>query len=73
MSGPFGYGLDGDPNSTIWWIEDLKRRHGVLLTPGAFFEDPAGFRLGFGVEEETLVEGLKILSTYLHEATRAAS
>lgn len=73
VSGPFGYGLDGDPNSTIWWIEDLKRRHGVLLTPGAFFEDPAGFRLGFGVEEETLVEGLKILSTYLHEATRAAS
>ncbi|HKI84005.1 MAG TPA: pyridoxal phosphate-dependent aminotransferase [Candidatus Krumholzibacteria bacterium] len=69
VNGPFGFGLDGDPDSSIWWIRDLKQRHGVLLTPGEFFEEPGGFRLGFGVAEETLVEGLKLLSGYLREAT----
>jgi aspartate/methionine/tyrosine aminotransferase len=73
VSGAFGFGLDGDPDSTVWWIEELKRRHGVLVTPGAFFEEPTGFRLGFGVQEEILVEGLKLLSTYLREVTAALS
>jgi aspartate/methionine/tyrosine aminotransferase len=72
VRGPFGYGLDGDPDSSIWWIEELKQRHGVLVTPGAFFEEPSGFRLGFGVAEETLLEGLNLLSGYLRAAAGVA-
>lgn len=70
--GPFGFGLDGDPDSSIWWIEELKQRHGVLVTPGAFFEEPSGFRLGFGVGEKSLLEGLDLLSGYLRAATEVA-
>ncbi len=69
IQGDFGFSLDGDPDSSIWWIEDLRRRDGVLVTPGAFFEEPQGFRLGFGVEETTLEDGLALLSRYLREAT----
>ena len=73
VTGDFGFGLDGDPDSSVWWIEDLKRRHGVLVTPGAFFEEPAGFRLGFGVDEKILEEGLELLSSHLRAAASAGS
>jgi len=65
---PFGFSLDGAPDASIWWIEDLRRREGVLVTPGGFFEEPRGFRLGFGVEAEILEEGLDRLAGYLEQA-----
>jgi aspartate/methionine/tyrosine aminotransferase len=65
-----GFGLDDEPDSSIHWIADLKRREGILVTPGAFFEEPHGFRLGYGIEEEALGEGLRLLGEYLREATR---
>ncbi len=67
--GPHGFGLDGDPDASIHWIADLKRQEGVLVTPGTFFEDPAGFRLGFGIGEEPLRAGLQALGGYLRAAT----
>jgi aspartate/methionine/tyrosine aminotransferase len=71
--GPHGFGLDGDPDSSIHWIADAKRSEGVLVTPGAFFEDPLGFRLGFGIEEAELEAALEALGRYLRRATGIAS
>jgi aspartate/methionine/tyrosine aminotransferase len=68
VTGPFGHGLDGEADASIWWIEALRRRHGVLVTPGTFFERPTAFRLGFGLAPAALTEGLDALSRLLREA-----
>jgi aspartate/methionine/tyrosine aminotransferase len=43
----------------------LKKDFETSVVPGVFFEDPRGFRLGFGVEPEILEEGLKAIRAAL--------
>lgn len=70
--GPFGYGLDaGSPGSHVW-IEALLRQEGVGLVPGAFFEDPAAFRLGYGLEPARLEAGLERLERFLRRVMEEA-
>lgn len=45
----------------------LLQERGVLLVPGGRFELPCGARLGYCAPEETLREGLALLSQALHE------
>ena len=45
----------------------LLRERGVLLVPGSRFELPCGARLGYCAQEETLREGLRLLSEALRE------
>ena len=45
-------------DDTEAFVERLLEEHGTLVVPGEFFEAPGHVRLGFGVEEETLREGL---------------
>jgi aspartate/methionine/tyrosine aminotransferase len=72
IRGPFGFGLDAWPGGSHEWIEALRRDERVHLVPGAFFEDPRAFRLGFGCEPEQLREGLSRLSAFLREAMEEA-
>jgi aspartate/methionine/tyrosine aminotransferase len=72
VRGPFGFGLDRSPGGSHEWIEALRRDERVHLVPGAFFEDPRAFRLGFGCEREQLREGLMRLSGFLREAMEEA-
>lgn len=65
VRGPFGYGLDAFEEGSQFWIEDLRRQKNVQLTPGAFFEDPRAFRLGYGVDAGVLREGLRRLEEHL--------
>ena len=67
VTGPFGFGLDEFPDGAHYWLEDLRRRRGVQLTPGAFFGDARGFRLGFGVDPGILGEGLRRVEDHLRE------
>ena len=71
-SGLFGYGLDAHPDGSHVWIAALAREERVHLTPGAFFEDPLAFRLGFGVEAAALREALNRLSRFLRRAKEMA-
>lgn len=66
--GPFGFGLDEHPAGSHQWIMALHQQRGVLLTPGAFFEEPRAFRLGFGGPTPQLREGLAALSQHLRDA-----
>jgi len=43
------------------FVEKASARHGVLTVPGAYFEDPRGFRLGFGIEPDRLAAALERL------------
>ena len=61
----FGFGLDRWDSSSHLWIEDFRQLHSVQLTPGAFFENPRAFRLGYGIDAEPLREGLQRLEHYL--------
>ena len=70
---PLGFGLDGGDDGSELWIEDLRRTHGVQLTPGAFFGDVRAFRLGFGGDVEALREGLARLDDYLQQARTTAA
>ena len=73
VGGPFGFHLDAHEDSSHVWIEDLRRRTGVQLTPGVFFEDPRAFRLGYGGDPEALREGLARLDDYLTQARSIAT
>lgn len=64
---PFGYGLDALGDGSHVWLDALRRRAQVQLTPGGFFEDPAAFRLGFGIPEERLRDGLSRLQRTLDQ------
>lgn len=68
----FGFGLDGQQSSSHLWIDDLRRGRGVQLTPGAFFENPRAFRLGFGVPVDTLREGLARVESHLRSVMEEA-
>jgi aspartate/methionine/tyrosine aminotransferase len=70
---PLGLGLDGADEGSELWIEDLRRLHGVQLTPGAFFGDARAFRLGFGGDAEALREGLSRLDDHLQQARTTAT
>lgn len=73
VEGQAGFGLDHHPEGSHLWIEDLRRRRGVQLTPGSFFGDERAFRLGFGVDPAILREGLRRIEEHLHEAEGAAA
>lgn len=73
VGGLAGFGLDRHPEGSHLWIEDLRRRRGVQLTPGAFFGDERAFRLGFGTDVPTLREGLRRIEEHLHEAESAGA
>lgn len=73
VQGPFGFGLDALDDGSHLWIEDFRRRRGVQLTPGAFFEDPRAFRLGYGGDPDALREGLARLDEHLTEARSTAT
>ena len=45
----------------------LRTKYETSVVPGRFFELPEHFRIGFAVETETLVEGLKRLGQALEE------
>ena len=40
---------------------DILRDHGVAVVPGAFFGDPAGFRIGFGAPSRDFRQGWAIV------------
>jgi aspartate/methionine/tyrosine aminotransferase len=49
-------------------VDDLVSRlheNDTAVAPGKYFGSPDHFRLGFGVERETLVEGLRRLESAL--------
>jgi aspartate/methionine/tyrosine aminotransferase len=71
VRGPFGFGLDASPGGSHEWIWALRDQRGVLLTPGAFFGDARGFRLGFGGPTAALREGLAAAAQFLREAAAA--
>jgi aspartate/methionine/tyrosine aminotransferase len=50
-------------------IEQGAREHGVLTSPGAFFEMPNGFRLSWSIDEARLDEALSHLSRVLKTVT----
>ena len=47
------------------FVERLMREHRTALGPGAFFEAPAHFRLGYGGDTEKIREGLARVSMVL--------
>jgi aspartate/methionine/tyrosine aminotransferase len=47
--------------------QDILDRTGVLLGPGKYFGDDAGFRLCFTLPPESLNEGLKLLGDYFKD------
>jgi aspartate/methionine/tyrosine aminotransferase len=49
------------------FVERLMRERGTALGPGAFFEAPAHFRLGYGGDTETIRAGLERVSAALDE------
>jgi aspartate/methionine/tyrosine aminotransferase len=71
--GDTGHGLEGHPDGSHVWIEDLRRRRGVQITPGEFFGDERAFRIGFGIDASALREGLRRVEVHLHEAEGAAA
>ena len=48
-------------------VEHLREAHKTLVMPGRFFGLHDGFRLGFGIKPDQLLEGLKRLGTALNE------
>jgi len=64
-SEPFGYGLDAQGDGSHVWLDILRREARVQLTPGGFFEDPAAFRLGYGIPGDQLRDGLTRLQRTL--------
>lgn len=49
------------------FCENLLKDEGVLLVPGDAFDTPKHVRLGYCAPKATLKEGLKRLSSYLHQ------
>jgi aspartate/methionine/tyrosine aminotransferase len=64
--------LPGLQPAAAVWIEDLRRRQGIQLTPGEFFGDDRAFRLGFGLDAELVGTGLQGIESYLLEAMEEA-
>lgn len=56
--------LNGVTDATPF-IEHALSQHGLGLVPGQYFEDPSGFRLGFGQPQALLQEGLTRLQRAL--------
>lgn len=48
-------------------LRSLPVTHDTLVVPGRFFESPRHFRIGFGIDKDTLVEGLQRLKHALAE------
>ena len=49
------------------FLDSARERHGLLAVPGRFFEDPGGFRLGYGIDPAALAEALDHLGAALAE------
>ncbi|MCL2858955.1 MAG: aminotransferase, partial [Streptococcaceae bacterium] len=56
-----------DKNKTEEFCIQLLKEKGVLLVPGNRFDLPGYARLGYCTDEETLREGLNLLSEFLRE------
>ncbi|MBN1826605.1 MAG: pyridoxal phosphate-dependent aminotransferase [Candidatus Eisenbacteria bacterium] len=61
-----GVPLEGGDSSAF--VKKASARHGVLTVPGAYFEDPRGFRVGFGIETDRLAAALERLGRAVAEA-----
>ncbi len=48
-------------------VDHLREAHKTLVMPGRYFGQKDGFRLGFGIEPEKLLEGLKRIDVALKE------
>lgn len=48
----------------------LSERHGVLVVPGSCFGHPGRMRIGFGVPEQTLRDGLAAVDSELRGSAR---
>jgi len=46
-------------------LRSLPVSHDTLVVPGRFFESPRHFRIGFGIDKDTLAEGLRRLKDAL--------
>lgn len=56
---------DGRDSSPL--VTRLKEKYRTLVMPGRYFNQPDGFRLGFGVSPEELQEGLRRIGLALEE------
>jgi hypothetical protein len=65
--GLFGFASIADRGDLTPLIEGAARSRGVLVTPGAFFGAPNGFRLAWSAPEEDLKAGLAELALALGE------
>lgn len=54
------------------WIEDLRQRTGIQLTPGEFFGDDRAFRIGFGIDASLVRTGLEGIDAWLRQAMEEA-
>jgi aspartate/methionine/tyrosine aminotransferase len=55
----------------VAWVEGLIEATGVAVVPGSMFDAPPGFRVAWGLPEERLAEGLRLLGGYLDRGTKA--
>ena len=63
--------LDIQPEQTEQFCIDLLKDEGVLLVPGNRFDMPSHAWLGYCTDTATLQEGLKRLSSFLHNSKSA--
>jgi aspartate/methionine/tyrosine aminotransferase len=63
--GLFGFASIAGRGDLTLRIEEAARVRGVLVTPGAFFGVPGGFRIAWSAPEEDLKEGLQRLDQAL--------
>jgi aspartate/methionine/tyrosine aminotransferase len=52
------------------FVDRLMRERGTSLGPGAFFDAPAHFRLGYGGDTEKIRAGLERVGVTLDEQTK---
>lgn len=63
--GPFGLVRVEGATDLRPAIEEVARRHGVLVAPGSFFGVPDAFRIGWTAADDALAEGLDLLGRHL--------
>lgn len=58
---------------TIDFADSLLREHHVAIVPGHFFDEPAFFRIAFGIAHGTFAAGLEAIGTMLDARASAPS
>ncbi len=56
-----------DGRSIDDFYNKLLDKHHTVITPGLFFDVKDGFRIGFGMDKDTLTHGLEAISSVLHD------